>query len=96
MGVNNETYTNLSYCTQRHYNAGAALDFGVNLSNTTGLNGTNKIFNISQADSAEAFIEFPIGDFSSIYISGEARFSASFLLNRRGRYSYSRSLKILE
>jgi hypothetical protein len=62
----------------------AALDFGVNLSNTTGLNGTNKIFNISQADSAEAFIEFPIGDFSSIYISGEARFSGIFPIKPKG------------
>lgn len=56
----------------------AALDFSVNLSNTTGLNGTNKTFNISQANAAEAFIEFPVGGFSSIYISGEARFSGLF------------------
>lgn len=56
----------------------AALDFGVNLSNTTGLNGTDKTFNISQANAAEAFIEFPVGGFSSIYISGEARFSGLF------------------
>ena len=51
----------------------AALEFGVNLSDTTGLNGTNKAFNISQANEAEAFIKFPVGGFSSIYISGEAR-----------------------
>lgn len=56
----------------------AALDFGFNLSNSTELNGTNKVFNISQANAAEAFIEFPTGDFSSIYISGEARFSGAF------------------
>ena len=43
-----------------------ALDFGVNISNTTGLNGTNKVFNIAQANTAEAFIEFPVGGFSSI------------------------------
>ena len=47
----------------------AALDFGVNLSNSTELNGTNKTFNISQANAVEAFVEFPVKDFSSIYIS---------------------------
>ena len=36
----------------------AALDFGVNLSNSTELNGTNKTFNISQANAVEAFVGF--------------------------------------
>ena len=63
----------------------AALDFGVNLSNTTGLNGTDKTFNISQANAAEAFIEFPVGGFSSIYISGEARFSGFFPIKPNGK-----------
>ncbi|EPF27778.1 hypothetical protein DWB79_11575 [Treponema medium] len=62
----------------------AALDFGFNLSNSTELNGTNKAFNISQANAAEAFIEFPVGDFSSIYISGEARFSGAFPIKPKG------------
>ena len=62
----------------------AALDFGFNLSNSTDLNGTNKAFNISQANAAEAFIEFPVGDFSSIYISGEARFSGTFPIKPKG------------
>ena len=61
-----------------------ALDFGVNISNTTGLNGTNKVFNIAQANTAEAFIEFPVGGFSSIYISGEARFSGLFPIKPKG------------
>ena len=62
----------------------AALDFGVNLSNSTELNGTNKTFNISQANAVEAFVEFPVKDFSSIYISGEARFSGAFPINPKG------------
>ncbi|EEV19360.1 hypothetical protein TREVI0001_1010 [Treponema vincentii ATCC 35580] len=62
----------------------AALEFGVNLSDTTGLNGTNKAFNISQANEAEAFIKFPVGGFSSIYISGEARFSGFFPISPKG------------
>lgn len=55
-----------------------ALDFGFNLSDTTGLTGTNKRFNIAQANSVEAFIEFPTGASSSVYISGEARFLGLF------------------
>ena len=62
----------------------AALDFGFNLSNATGLNGTDKTFNISQANEAEAFIEFPVKGFSSIYVSGEARFSGAFPINPKG------------
>lgn len=62
----------------------AALDFGVNLSNSTELNGTNKTFNISQANAAEVFVTFPVKDFSSIYISGEARFSGIFPINPKG------------
>ena len=61
-----------------------ALDFGLNLSNTTGLNGTDKTFNISQANEAEAFIEFPVGGFSTVYVSGEARFSGMFPINPKG------------
>jgi hypothetical protein len=56
----------------------AALDFGVTISNTTELNGTNKTFNIAQTNALNAFIEFPTGDFASMYISGEARFSGLF------------------
>ena len=57
----------------------AAFDFGVNLFNTTGLKGANnKTVNIQQANAAEVFIDFPVGGFSSIYISGEARFSGLF------------------
>jgi hypothetical protein len=63
----------------------AALDFGVNLSNTTGLNGINKSFNIVQTNEAEAFIEFPVGGFSSIYISGEARFLGIFPIKPKGK-----------
>lgn len=63
----------------------AALDFGFNLSNITELNGTDKTFNISQANEAEAFIEFPTGGFSSIYISGEARFSGIFPIKPKGK-----------
>ena len=62
-----------------------ALDFGVNLSNTTGLNGINKSFNIVQTNEAEAFIEFPVGGFSSIYISGEARFLGIFPIKPKGK-----------
>ena len=62
----------------------AALDFGVNLSNITDLNGTNDTFNISQANAAEVFVEFPVGGFSSIYISGEARFSGLFPIKPKG------------
>ena len=62
----------------------AALDFGFNLSNATGLNGTDKTFNISQANEAEAFIEFPVKGFSSIYVSGEARFSGAFPIKPKG------------
>ena len=32
----------------------AALDFGCNLSNATGLNGTDKTFNISHANESES------------------------------------------
>ena len=53
----------------------AALDFGVNLSNTTGLNGINKSFNVVQINAAEAFIEFPVGGVSSIYIFPAKRVS---------------------
>lgn len=63
----------------------AALDFGVNLSNTTGLNGINKSFNVVQINAAEAFIEFPVGGFSSIYISGEARFLGIFPIKPKGK-----------
>ena len=63
----------------------AALDFGVNLSNTTGLNGTDKTFNISQANAAEAFLEFPVGGFSTVYVSGEARFSGLFPIKPNGK-----------
>ena len=63
----------------------AALDFGFNLSDTTGLNGTDKAFNVSQANAAEAFIAFPTGDFSSIHISGEARFLGIFPIKPKGK-----------
>ena len=56
----------------------AALDFGVTISNTTELNGINKTFNIAQTNAFNAFVEFPTGDFASMYISAEARFSGLF------------------
>ena len=62
----------------------SAVDFGVNLFDTTGLNGTDKVVNVSQANAAEAFVEFPVGGFSSIYISGEARFSGVFPIKPKG------------
>lgn len=62
-----------------------ALDFGVDLSNATGLNGANKTFNITQANAAKIFVEFPAGDFSSVYISGEARFSSMFPIKPKGK-----------
>ena len=62
----------------------SAVDFGVNLFDTTGLNGTDKVVNVSQANAAEIFVEFPVGGFSSIYISGEARFSGIFPIKPKG------------
>ena len=62
----------------------SAVDFGVNLFDTTGLNGTEKVVKVSQANAAEIFVEFPVGGFSSIYISGEARFSGIFPIKPKG------------
>lgn len=63
----------------------AALEFGINLSDTTGLNGTNKTLNLSQTNTAEFFFAIPTGSFSSVYLSGEARFSALFPLKPKGK-----------
>ena len=56
----------------------AALDFGVNLSDATGLNGTNKELNVVQTNAAEVFVTIPTGTFSSVHLSGEARFHGTF------------------
>ena len=63
----------------------AAVDAGINFSNTTEPNGTNKVFNISQANAIETFVEFPIGDISSLYISTEGRFSGIFRIKPKSQ-----------
>lgn len=56
----------------------AALDFGVNLSNSTALSGFNGTTTVEQSDNAGIFIDIPAGRSSSLYFSGDARFYGIF------------------
>jgi len=55
-----------------------AFEFGVDISDTTGLNGTNKVTNVVQTNALDAFFTMPTGDFSSVYLSAQLRFFALF------------------
>ena len=63
----------------------AALDFGINLSNSTALSGFNDVSTAEQSNNAEAFIKIPTGRSSSLYFSGDARFYGIFPCTPQGK-----------
>lgn len=63
----------------------AGLDFGINISNNTGVGGSRKTVDVSQSDAAHVFLKIPTGSFSSVYLSGEARFYGYFPCKPRSK-----------